>query len=65
MPRHALARHHMELQWQRQLEAERLLAGVAGQLAAGGVIEVESLVHLERLLEEASGQLVVLTTYSR
>lgn len=55
----------MELQWQRQLEAERLLAGVAGQLAAGGVIEVESLVHLERLLEEASGQLVVLTTYSR
>ena len=55
----------MELQWQRQQEAERRLAAVAHQLAAGGVIEVEGLPHLERILEEATGQLVVLTAYSR
>lgn len=55
----------MELQWQRQEAAEAQLAGVPAALAAGGVIEVAGLTHLERILEEACGSLVVLTVYSR
>lgn len=55
----------MELQWQRQEEQERLLADVPASLAAGNVVEVQGLQHLERICEEASGALVVLTVYSR
>ena len=58
-------RHHLELQWQRQQEQEQLLAAVPSALASGGVIEVQGLLHLERVLEAASGQLVALTVYSR
>lgn len=42
-----------------------MLANVPAALAAGGVLEVEGLPHLERVLEEAQGQLVVLTVYTR
>lgn len=55
----------MELQWQRQAEQEAVLAGVPAALEQGGVLEVQGLTHLERILEAASGQLVVLTVYSR
>lgn len=55
----------MELQWQRQAEQDALLAGVPAALQSGGVLEVQGLQHLERILEAASGQLVVLTVYSR
>ncbi|PSC71718.1 thioredoxin-like chloroplastic [Micractinium conductrix] len=55
----------MELQWKRQAEADAVLAGVPAALTAGGVLEVAGLAHLERILEEATGQLVVLTVYSR
>lgn len=55
----------MELQWQRQQEQEARLAGVPAALAAGGVLECTSLPHLERILEEAQGQIVVLTVYTR
>lgn len=55
----------MELQWQRQQAQEAVLAAVPASLASGRVLEVASLAHLERLLEGASGQLVVLTVYSR
>ncbi|KAL4420616.1 hypothetical protein ABPG75_010272 [Micractinium tetrahymenae] len=55
----------MELQWQRQVEQDALLAAVPAALQSGGVLEVQSLPHLERILEAASGQLVVLTVYSR
>ncbi|KAL4451444.1 hypothetical protein ABPG77_009516 [Micractinium sp. CCAP 211/92] len=58
-------RHHLELQWQRQAEQDALLAGVPAALQSGRVLEVQSLQHLERILEAASGQLVVLTVYSR
>lgn len=61
----AARRHHLELQWQRQAEQDALLAGVPAALQSGGVLEVQSLQHLERILEAASGQLVVLTVYSR
>ena len=55
----------MELQWQRQQEQEALLAAVPATLERGGVLEVQGLQHLEAILEAASGQLVVLTVYSR
>ena len=55
----------MELQWQRQQEHEALLAAVPASLERGGVLEVQGLQHLEAILEAASGQLVVLTVYSR
>lgn len=53
------------MQWKRQAEADAVLAGVPAALTAGGVLEVAGLAHLERILEEATGQLVVLTVYSR
>lgn len=55
----------MELQWERQQQQEQLLAAVPSSLASGSVVEVQDLVHLEHILEAASGQLVVLTVYSR
>ena len=55
----------MELQLQRQQEQEALLAAVPASLERGGVLEVQGLQHLEAILEAASGQLVVLTVYSR
>lgn len=55
----------MELEWQRHEQQAAMLANVPAALLAGGVLEVQSLVHLETILQEATGQLVVLTVYSR
>mmetsp|Transcript_40696 Transcript_40696/g.90476 ORF Transcript_40696/g.90476 Transcript_40696/m.90476 type:complete len:230 (+) Transcript_40696:145-834(+) len=56
-------RHHMDLAWQRQQEREQRCTEATP--SPGHVLEVESLAHLETLLEKAGSCLVIVFFYSK